>query len=492
VPRTLLSVVLLVTAFGGMMAWRKHQGRSDSQAIDNHTVLKPRSDATPADPGVASLRHEFSLRAADIHAERETPALAVDAEGRVLLAWASQTGESERTIYLARSSDGGASFESPLAWRKVPIYRFASGSKKGGKAVTYSTHVLPRLAAAGGDLLLGWVEAIDGGPEVAYYVARSSDGGRSFAEPVKTHGGAAGRPGFTTLAASPDGSVLAAWLDGRNGGQQPFAAALPPRSRAFQPEQLVYPGPEGKGICPCCDLAIVRASDGRDIVAFRNTDAGHRDIWLTRSRSDGSPGFEVPVSVVAAPWTFDGCPHDGPALALDGDRLHVLWMDAHTGKGRIYAASSPLGSWSFTTGAVRPETAGAQGHPKAVVRDHQLVATWDEALKEEEPEAGRRDAQDGGHEHGHHANLGGGGRAVMLAVSTDAGANFPDARPVAPRSGAYQLNPALAVAADGAILLAWNELDTEGKRVVFTRVEAARGGIPRENGGADERSRSSR
>jgi hypothetical protein len=483
VTRTLISVVLLATAFGGMMAWRKHQGRADSPSVDNHTVLKPPYNATPADHGLASLRHDFPLRAADVHADRETPALAIDAEGRVLLAWASQTGETERTIYLARSSDGGASFETPVAWRKVPIYRFTSAGKKGGNPVPYSTHVLPRLAAAKGDLLLGWVEAIEGGPEVAYYVARSSDGGRTFAEPVKTHGVGAGRPGFTTLSAGPDGSVLAAWLDGRNGGQQPFAATRPLGSRTFQPEQLVYAGPEGKGICPCCDLALLRAPDGRDIVAFRNTEGGHRDIWVARSRSDGRPGFESPESVGAAQWTFDGCPHDGPVLAMDSDRLLVLWMDAHTGKGRIYAASSPHASWSFKSVPVRPETAGSQGHPKIVVHGRELIAAWDESVKDDEPESGRRGAQEGGHEHGHHASLAGGGRAVMLSVSTDAGATFPDARPVAPRAGAYQLNPALAVAADGALLLAWNELDTEGKRVVFARVDAAGGGTSREKRG---------
>ncbi len=365
----------------------------------------------------------------------------------------------------------------------MPIYRFTSASKKGGNAVTYSTHVLPRLAVAKSDILLGWVEAIEGGPDVAYYVARSGDGGRTFAEPVKTHGAGAGRPGFTTLAAGPDGSVLAAWLDGRNGGQQPFAATRPAGSPSFQPEQLVYAGPEGKGICPCCDLALLRAPDGRDIVAFRDTEGGHRDIWVARSRSDGRPGFEAPESVGAAPWTFDGCPHDGPALAIDGDRLFVLWMDAHTGKGRIYAARSPLASRSFAPVPVRPETAGAQGHPKVVARDGELVAAWDESIADDEPPSTRRDVKEGGHEHGHRASLTGAGRAVMLSVSTDSGASFPDARPVAPRPGAYQLNPAIAVAADGALLLAWNELDTDGKRVVFARVEAAGGKTSQEKRG---------
>ena len=161
----------------------------------------------------ASARQEFMLLPADVAADRETPALAVDSEGRVLMAWASQTGELERTLYLARSSDGGAHFEPPVAWRKVPIYRYTSKGRAGGSGMTYSTHVLPRLASAGAEINLGWVEAIDGGPKVVYYVARSSDGGRSFSSPMPVHGASTVRPGFTTLAADPDGTLLAGWLE---------------------------------------------------------------------------------------------------------------------------------------------------------------------------------------------------------------------------------------------------------------------------------------
>jgi hypothetical protein len=196
---------------------------------------------------------------------------------------------------------------------------------------------------------------------------------------------------------------------------------------------------------------------------------------LTRSLNEGTPGFEAPVPVTSEPWSFDGCPHDGPSLALGRDRLHVLWMDAHSGKGRIYAAHSPLSSWSFATRALSPDATRAQGHPKLIAQGSTLLAVWDEALDEDEPAVAEK-TPSGGHEHGHDVKRSGSGRAIMFSVSTDDGASFTPARPVSPRLGAFQLNPALAVASDGAVLIAWNELDESGKRVVVARVPQDRGG----------------
>jgi hypothetical protein len=472
--RNVVLVVVLAGLVGLVAGGIRHATRGEPDPEINQTALEPPSETGRDTSAVDSARQDFLLLPADVTADRETPALAVDSEGRVLLAWASQTGDSERTLYLARSSDDGASFERPAPWRRVPIYRYTSEGRAEKSAMTYSTHVLPRLATTGSEINLGWVEAIDGGPKVIYYVVRSRDGGRTFSQPMPVHGANSVRPGFTTLAASPDGTVVAGWLDGRNHGQQPFASIRRVGSVAFEPEQLVYAGPgdQSRGVCPCCDVDVLPTPGGPPIVAFRNTDSGHRDIWLSRGRSDRTSGFEAPVPVTSDSWSFDGCPHDGAAMALTGETLHVLWMDAHTGKGRVYAASSPVQSSSFSQRPVHPQGLGAQGHPKLAVSGRRLFAVWDEALDGSESEPSTSTQGHGGH---HGPNLSGNGRVIMLAVSTDDGASFPDARAVAPRPGAFQLNPALAVAADGTAFIAWNELDTQGKRIVFTRIKPAAG-----------------
>ena len=81
-------------------------------------------------------------------------------------------------------------------------------------------------------------------------------------------------------------------------------------------------------------------------------------------------------------------------------------------------------------------------------------------------------------EHGHGHALTGDGRAVMLAVASSDGSGFGPAMAVSPRPGAFQLNPAIAIGRDGAVLIAWNEIDTTGKRVVVVRREPEPGAHP--------------
>src|SRR5262249_5028525 len=172
------------------------------------------------------------------------------------------------------------------------------------------------------------------------------------------------------------GGLACGWIDGRNQAQQPFLSTCPADSDGFAPERLVYAGPEGRGICPCCDVAVAVTPDRAAFVAFRNSDSGHRDIWLAPAGAETA--FAATIPVAREPWTFNGCPHDGPSLAIVGDRLHVAWMDAHTGSGRIYHASSPFDDPSFHPRALSPEGRGAQGHPKlADDGDGGVHAVWD-------------------------------------------------------------------------------------------------------------------
>jgi hypothetical protein len=414
----------------------------------------------PRTPAPGANVHRFPLGPADVRLDRETPALAVDARGRVLLAWASQSGEGERTLWLARSADGGAKFETPAAFRKARVHRYTA--KMRGKEVAWSTSVAPRLAAGGEAIYLGWTESADGGPRVDFLTARTLDGGRTFGDPVPAHGPAATRPGFTALWAGADGALACAWLDHRSRAQHPFCSARPAGADRFSPEALVHAGPAGKGVCPCCDVAVLRAPQGDTFVAFRDNDEHRRDIRLAR-RPAGAEAFEAAVKVNPQPWRFEGCPHDGPALALSGGRLHVLWMDAHTGKRRVYHAASTLPELTFQPREVCPEAPGEQGHPRLVAAaDGTLHAVWDASAEGEPAGAGH-----GGHQHGKPA---GGGRAVMYARALPGADGFGPARALDPRPGAFQVNPVAAVGPAGEVHVAWAELTEQGKSIVCVRV----------------------
>ena len=482
--RHLAATAALTALLGFAVGWFAFS-RPESGPPEAGTAPPRARDGAAAAPemtGNVAVVQRWALRPADLSADRETPAVAVAPDGSVVLAWASQAeeGDSARTLYLARSTDGGTTFGDPSAWRRVPIYRFTSEGSSKGRKMSFSTHVLPRLAATRDGLALGWVEAIDGGPTVRFLVARSRDGGRTFSAPVAAHGDDALRPGFTTLAADAEGGLACGWLDGRNRAQQPFFSAWPDGADGFTPDRLVFAGPEGKGICPCCDVAVAVAtgegSDRSTFVAFRNNEAGHRDIWLARAGTGGEAGFADPVPVARETWTFDGCPHDGPSLALSGDRLHVAWMDAHTGAGASITPLRPSTTRRFHPRELAPRGRGPQGHPKIVAGgDGVLHAVWDEGLGPDLPSpAVAKDSGDPPHPHpAPSSGGGGGGRAILYASSRDGGASFTPAQALAPRPGAYQAQPSPSLGPDGSLYVAWNELDAAGKHVVLVRLADA-------------------
>ncbi len=131
----LIVLVVLLTGLGGFaLGWfafsSQEQPAQPGQAAQAHQ----------APPG--PIVHRFRLSPTDMKLDRETPSVAVDDQGRVLAAWASQASETERTLWLARSEDGGKTFAGPVAFRKVPVHRYVSRMK--GKEVTRSSSVAPR------------------------------------------------------------------------------------------------------------------------------------------------------------------------------------------------------------------------------------------------------------------------------------------------------------------------------------------------------------
>jgi hypothetical protein len=412
------------------------------------TVVCPLPPALEEPPAVQS----FALTAADAKVTGEAPTLAADAEGRVFLAWASRTGESENALFVARSENAGRTFAPAAFVTKSAVYK----SK-------HEVKVAPHFANTERALHLAWTEALPNGAGVRSVVAESADG-RAFGAPAAFHDGTGSRATYTALAAAPDGGLLAAWLDNRNGSQQCFAAERKPGAATFEGALQVHAGEPGKGVCPCCPTAALAGPDGTLYVAFRNVANGFRDIFIGVKKA-GSEVFDV-VPVIPPTWTFNGCPHDGPALARVGDTLHVAWMDARTNTQRCYLASAKLSDLKFTARELNADGPGSQGNPQLFADSTgTLHAVWEESLGAEAPVAHAG--------HGHGAPVAGGsGRAIVYrSLSND---KFGAARAVAPTPGAFQSRPAIT-GTRGEIVVAWNELSESGKTVSVTRLHTGAG-----------------
>ncbi|HEY1192037.1 MAG TPA: sialidase family protein [Gemmata sp.] len=432
----------------------------------NRSAQEPPQPPASSAPTAAEWpqSHRFPLTALDAKDTVEAPDLATGADGSIFLTWGSKTGAAERTVFFTRSLDGGRSFDDPKAISKAGVYK--TPTKGNNKAGGHERRSSPHLAAFGSGVHLSWGEARADGSGMRFVLATSADAGATFGAPRPVHSGDRANPTFTALATGPDGALACSWLDSRSGSQQPFAAVLRAGADTFGPERAVHPAPPESGVCPCCPTGACFGPDGTLFVAFRNVKNGCRDIAIGRLKP-GQSAFEGPFFVIPDTWKFDGCPHDGPALTLLGDTLHIVWMDARSGPQRCYYARANTSDMKFDARELHPGVPGTQGNAKLFAdASGALHAVWEESL-------GAEPTSDGSHTHSPPKTSAGSGRAVMHAVMPKGQGAFGAARAVAPQAGAFQTRPVIAGTASGSLFVAWNELDTTGKAVVVTRLAGA-------------------
>jgi hypothetical protein len=426
----------------------KHVGATDQSDVAVEPHVQPRA---------AKLRR-FSLTAADVKDTQGAPDIAVDGEDNVYIVWASITGETEQTAFLARSATGSDGFSEPQAVvRSAIAYRSAGNGKKG-----YAIRLAPHVVAHGDAISLSWSEAVADGTTVRMVLLKSTDRCETFSAPLCVHESPQARPTFTGLAIGSQGELACCWLDGREATQHPYASVRRAGQDKILPEMRVPGGEHDKGVCPCCPTCATFAPDGTLFVAFRNLVDGYRDLAIARLRP-GEQQFDGPFAVVPPTWKFDGCPHDGPSLVVVDNQLHVAWMDAHTGLQRAYYGRAALDTLQFQVQPLHADGPGTQGNPKLYADSRGVHAVWEESLANESATIAA-----GGHQHG--PTTGGAGRGIRYALAPPGAEAFKSPRLIHPIAGTYQSRPAIVGDARNQIYVAWCELDQKGKSIVVTSV----------------------
>ena len=194
------------------------------------------------------------------------------------------------------------------------------------------------------------------------------------------------------------------------------------------------------GVCYCCKTSITVGADGAIYAAWRQVYAGNvRDIAFTMSRDAGKM-FPPPVRVSEDKWALDGCPENGPAIAVDAARtIHLAWptlVPAANGTGDLglfYAASRD--GRVFTPRQPVPVVGTPRHVQMALPGDMSVVLVWDEG-----------DAS---------------GHRVAMARGTLSPSGPPRfTREVLSGLGAASY-PAIAVVPDGLLVAATSGTDTE-------------------------------
>jgi hypothetical protein len=483
------AVAIIGVAIGYYSSPPGNRDSTQSARLPNEPPSRSEPSVVQSYGYVANIQR-FALSESDMSDSIEAPALAITTSGDVVLAWATETGPAERKVMLTKSTDGGQSFAVPEA--KVTTGIHTSVSQMRGREITRKMRTLPHLASADDTLYLAWVDAAGTRDSVVLSLATSEDGGQRFSDPVPVHQSRDARPTFTSLHVSDDQTVVCSWLDNRNRVQQPFAAVRRPGSQKFEPEKMVYAGPDGQGICPCCPtMAIVSGSD--ILVTFRGNEGGYRDMWTARMEA-GADQFAPPIAAVSPTWKFAGCPHDGPSVCETSRGLHVAWMDSHDGAERVYVGA-PAGDKPPTAIGDTTDHATTLGHPDLIAHGDVLHLVWDQSLAASADvpvDVGANDPKSNddhshssaGHErnrgqsHSSHQKEPARGRAIYYAQSHDGGQTFSAAIAVAPADAHFQTRPRIRISSTGTPVVAWMELAQSGKSVVVATLRSSTNKVP--------------
>jgi hypothetical protein len=323
-------------------------------------------------------------------ATNSTPTLAA-LERTVVAVWSAV--ENDKTnVYLAVSRDEGATFSEP---RRV--------NDKDGEA-TANNEQPPRAVISGPanarTITVIWSKRNDG-PQRArrdvVSMSRSTDLGRTFVPARTIHDSAfSGARGWQSLTTSPNGDVHAVWLDGRDAERKMAdAAAHSGMAHKGQPPQDIYHARfarDGRrvetlvatGVCFCCKTAVAVDARGAVYAAWRHIFPGSmRDIAFARS-IDGGQRFEPLVRVSHDNWELNGCPEDGPSMAVDDSgAIHLAWatlVNEGEPQKAVFYASSRDGK-TFSPRARVPTAGITPGHPQLVaVRGGGAAIVWDETV----------------------------------------------------------------------------------------------------------------
>ncbi len=387
-------------------------------------------------------------------AGRSNDAVRLASAGAMVVAvWGASTAGG-MDVFSAVSRDGGASFGAPVRVNSTPFDARVGGEQPPQVALVARRGALPTIRVV-------WTaKHADGG---RLRTAQSTDAGVSYSAASDVPGSVAtGNRGWESVAATPDGRAFAIWLDHRDlppmthtHGSAASGTAPPtpdPAERASY-SKLYVASLDGtsparaiaSSVCYCCKTSFVAGADGTLYGVWRHVFPGSlRDMAFTVSR-DGGRTFTAPVRVSEDRWSFDGCPDNGPALAVDSlNRVHVVWPSPADARNPNTMALFYAQSRDGTTFSprVRVPTSGPAGHVTvAMISARELLLVWDEVS---------------------HA-----GRIVRMARVTTDPAGRATFRPITSEPpGKY---PAVTLTPTGA-LVAWTQTQHGRSEIALQRV----------------------
>lgn len=235
------------------------------------------------------------------------------------------------------------------------------------------------MRLANGTLLAQWLQQTDPRLEAMdLKLSYSKDEGRTWAAAFTPHhDGTMTQHAFASMFEMPGGTVGLVWLDGRDSfieTDDPAGGSMTMRYAAFDGDwtQTADAAIDHK-VCECCSTAAAVTSSGV-ITAFRDrSNTEIRNIAISRLENGA---WSEPTTVHDDGWKTYACPVNGPALSARGSMAAVAWFTAPGDEGHAYAAFSEDAGRTWGP-PIRLDDAMSIGRVDIeLLDDGSAVATW--------------------------------------------------------------------------------------------------------------------
>jgi hypothetical protein len=195
---------------------------------------------------------------------------------------------------------------------------------------------------------VAWLEMPPDFHGAKVWYAASEDGGQTFKPGQLVADEAEGEVAMVQVALDQAGNPILAWL---NGSELKFSRSFDQGSSFSEAVSI------GDGSCECCQPQLI-VIDENIHIAYRSLEPGSdqgdiRDIVMIHS-NDGGKTFEQVTRVSDAHWYLPACPIAGPSLTTHERIFYIAWMDGRSeppgtfSRGDVWLASSQDNGKTFT------------------------------------------------------------------------------------------------------------------------------------------------
>jgi hypothetical protein len=294
-----------------------------------------------------------------------TPKLAWGRGRSLVMVWADERrAERAWDVYARRSPDGGSTWEAEQLLSRFPQQTAADLSAR------------PEMIGDGQDRLWSvWVGLRNG--RSSFYLSRSTDGGRSWLDPVALSGQSTSVYGQRLIRSGE--RLLLVWQDTRTGQDRIYAVSSGDGGVTWtSPTRVDHVPPSSQ--TAATSPSVVLSPDGESFVAWHDARNGRDDIFVGRSTDGGRSWTSEDVRIdTDEPGTAVS---RFPRIARSDDgRLAVAWEDDRVGHEGIYlrvrsAGQSPTWGPEMVVAPPGPKR-GARSPAVLWGRGGALFVTWE-------------------------------------------------------------------------------------------------------------------